>query len=106
MKIDNIIEYISHNFTDDLSREDLAEIVDISPDHLSRTFFQHTGEKINDMVNRLRVEYAAERILDTDQKIIDIAFDAGFNNLTTFNRIFKKVKSIHPSEYKKANKPL
>jgi YesN/AraC family two-component response regulator len=104
MKIDNVKEYISKNYKDDLTRENLAEIVDISPDHLSRTFFQYTGEKLNNMINRLRIEYAAEQMLGTDQRIIDIAFDAGFNDLSTFNRIFQKIKSIPPSEYRKTEK--
>ncbi len=106
MKIDNVIEYISQNYKDDLSRESLAEIVDISPDHLSRTFLQYTGEKLNNMINRLRVEYAAEQMLGSDQKIIEIAFDAGFNDLSTFNRIFQKIKSIPPSEYRKTEQTL
>ena len=104
MKIDNIKEYISKNYKDDLTREGLAEIVDISPDHLSRTFLQFTGEKLNNMINRFRIEYAAEQMLGTDQRIIDIAFDAGFNDLSTFNRIFQKIKSIPPSEYRKSEK--
>ncbi len=104
MKIDNVKEYISKNYKDNLTREELAEIVDISPDHLSRTFFQYTGGKLNNMINRLRIEYAAEQMLGTDQRIIDIAFDAGFNDLSTFNRIFQKIKSIPPSEYRKSEK--
>lgn len=106
MKINNIRGYISHNYKDDLTREDLADIVDISPDHLSRTFLQYTGEKLNDMISRLRIEYAAEQMLSTDLKIIEIAFDAGFNDLSTFNRIFQKIKSIPPSEYRKTEKTL
>jgi signal transduction histidine kinase/DNA-binding response OmpR family regulator len=104
MKIDSVMEYITKNFKDNMTREELAEIVDISPDHLSRTFLHHTGEKLNNMINRLRIEYAAEQMLDTDQKIIEIAFDAGFNDLSTFNRIFQKIKSIPPSEYRKTEK--
>ena len=56
------------------------------------------------MINRHRIEYAAEQMLRTDQRIIDIAFDAGFNDLSTFNRIFQKIKSIPPSEYRKTEK--
>jgi YesN/AraC family two-component response regulator len=103
MKIDNVMEYISQNYKDDLTREELAEIVDISPDHLSRMFFHHTGEKLNNMINRLRIEYAAEQMLGTDQKIIEIAFDAGFNNLSTFSRLFQQFKSVPPSEYRKTH---
>ncbi len=84
------------------ARESLASVVDMSPDHLSRMFKKHTGGTIKDLINRLRIESSLKGLQCIDKKIVEIAFDVGFESLSSFNRIFKKVKGITPSEYRKS----
>lgn len=100
-KVQKAIEYIKKNYTADISREGLAASLDINPDHLGKAFKSITGEKIGDYINRLRIEDAAKRLVETKGKIIDIAYAVGFESLSTFNRAFAKILGISPQEYRK-----
>ena len=100
--IERVHSYIKLNFKDDITRESLASVVDMSPDHLSRMFKKHTGGTIKDLINRLRIESSLKRLQCIDKKIVEIAFDVGFESLSSFNRIFKKIKGITPSDYRKS----
>ncbi len=100
-KLERVLVFLRENFRSDISREGLAGAMDMSVDHMSRTFRAFTGKKINEYLNDLRIQEAV-RLLDTsDDKIIDIAFDVGFESLATFNRVFLKVMEVTPTEYKK-----
>jgi AraC-like DNA-binding protein len=100
-KLERVLEFLRENYTSDISREGLAAAIGMSGDHMSRMFKAYTGKKINDYINELRVEAAAEKLRTTDEKIIDIAFSVGFESLATFNRAFLKVKGVSPSNYRK-----
>ena len=100
-KVRKAIAYIEENYTSDISREGLAASLDINPDHLGKAFKSHTGVKISDYINRLRVQDAGRKLLESDEKIIDIAFSVGFESLSTFNRAFMKEMNITPQAFRK-----
>ena len=102
-KIEKIIEFLNENFTEDISREGLASVVDMSPNYMSKIFYQHTGKKINDYINHLRITDAARQLteLSNGKKIIDIALSVGFDSLSTFNRAFTSFFEVTPTDYKK-----
>ncbi len=102
-KIERIIDFINENYTSDISREGLASAVDMSPNYMSRLFYVHTGKKVNKYINHLRITDAARQLKESNngKRIIDIALATGFENLSTFNRIFKDILGITPTEYKK-----
>jgi serine/threonine protein kinase/AraC-like DNA-binding protein len=97
------IEYIKENFRQSISREGLADMLEINPDNLGRYFRRFTGDRIQDYINRLRVEEAAKVLRETDQKIIHIAFSIGFENISTFNKVFIKYMKTTPSKYRRLN---
>ncbi len=100
-KINSVLEFISKHHTEDISREGLAAAVDMSPNYLSSLFRQHTGERISDYINEMRIRTAAEKLrLDPEASIISIAFSSGFDSLSTFNRSFKKIFNQAPSLYR------
>lgn len=100
-KLKRVISFIQENFTYDISREGLAAAVDLNPNYMSRIFMSYTGKKINDYINELRVKRIIEKIEKGDMLILDIALEAGFESMSTFNRAFKKITGTTPSEYKK-----
>ena len=104
-KIIKVIDFIKENFTSDLSREGLASAVDLNPNYMSKLFYKHTGKKINEYINYLRIEDAARQLADPKNKlkIIDIALASGFESLSTFNRAFKKIYKETPTDYKNKN---
>jgi len=101
-KLKRVIAFIEENYTCDISREGLAAAVDLNPNYMSRLFMTYTGKKINDYINELRIEKTIEKIEKGDMLILDIALEAGFESMSTFNRAFKKITGTTPSEYKKA----
>ena len=78
----------------------------MSPDHFSRMFKKHTGKRINDYINELRIENTARMLLESEIKIIDAAFDSGFNNLSSFYKEFLKIKGVTPSRFRKGDSLL
>lgn len=105
-KIKKVISYINENYMFDISREGLAALIDSNPDYFGRSFKLYTGMKISEYINKVRVEEAAKRLTNTDNKIIDIALAVGFENLGTFNNSFLKIMKIIPSKYRKQNLKL
>ena len=104
-KIEIVKNFLNENFAEEISRDSLAEAVDMSSDHLGRTFKQYTGNKISDFLNRKRIEVACKELKETDQKIIDIAFGVGFESLRTFNKVFLDSVGVNPSSYRKQSSP-
>ncbi len=100
-KIKEVIAYITTNYTSPkMCRQYLADSVGINPDHMGKFFKQLTGKKVNDYINELRIKDAADKLIKTDDNIINIAFAVGFDSLTTFNRAFFKIMNVTPSKYR------
>ncbi|MBR1547492.1 MAG: helix-turn-helix domain-containing protein [Prevotella sp.] len=92
--------FISKNYLDELRLATLADIAGMSPSAFSRFFKLHTGRNLSDYIIELRLGYASRMLVDTSKSISEICFDCGFNNLSNFNRIFKKKKGCAPSEFR------
>jgi|GEM_PF-620702 len=102
-KIKKAISFLEENYTSDISREGLAASLNMHPDSLGRFFKMYTDKKISEYINELRVREAAEKLSDSNQSIIDIAFAVGFESVTTFNRAFMKEMKITPTKFRKTN---
>ncbi len=102
-KLKTVCDFIKENFHEDLTRDGLAAAVDINSDHFSRVFNQYSGKKLNDYVNELRIEKAKILLSQTDENITRIAHDVGFESLRTFNRVFRKMTSMTPGEFRVRN---
>ena len=98
-KFVNLLNYIDANYQEDLTLEQVANYIGFSKYHFSRLFKQHTNTTFYDYLSHKRIQ-AAQSLLTMDIPITDIAFQTGFNNLTTFCRCFKKVTNCSPSEYR------
>jgi len=99
-RVRRAIAYIDENYRYDISREGLASSLGISPYYLGKAFKELTGKKLGDYINEARVREASRRLSDTDESIIDIAYAVGFETLRTFNRAFRRVTGMAPSEYR------
>lgn len=99
-RISVITEFIYKNLTGKISLSELASLVSLHPGSLSRMFKQSTGYSIVEYINRIRIGLACKLLDETNEPIINIAFDCGFQNLSHFNRFFKKAKSATPSAYR------
>ena len=101
-KLDRVTDFIRENYTSDLSREGLAAAVGMNPNYMSGLFKQYAGIKVNEYINRLRIEDALKKLEDPEVKVIDVALSVGFESLSTFNRAFKKEVGRTPTEYRES----
>lgn len=83
-----------------LSLSGLATRIAVTPNHLSQALNDHLGQSFFDYVNRWRVEEAIERIRASDEPILAIAYDVGFNSRSTFNAAVKKHSGRPPSAFR------
>lgn len=101
-RILKVKNFISKNYMDELRLPELASLAGMSSSAFSRFFKLHTGRNISEYIIDLRLGYAARMLVDTAESISEIGFDCGFNNLSNFNRIFKKKKGCSPSEFRES----
>ncbi|MBR5930224.1 MAG: helix-turn-helix domain-containing protein [Prevotella sp.] len=99
-RILKVKNYINENYMDELRLAQMAEIAGMSASAFSRFFKQHTGRNLSDYIIDIRLGYATRKLVDTSRSISEISFECGFNNLSNFNRIFKKKKGCSPSEFR------
>lgn len=95
-----VIEYIRANITEPLSVELLSQKAYMSESHFFKVFKNELGVSPIDFVNNERIRLAASLLHEPDTKMTEICMACGFNSLSYFNRVFKKAKSLSPSEYR------
>jgi AraC-like DNA-binding protein len=92
--------FIDKHFEEELSLPRVAKAVNISGNHLSEKFKQVTGVNFVEYIARTRLEKARTLLHDVDLRVSEIAFAAGFQSLSQFNRVFKKFSGKSPTEYR------
>lgn len=97
-------EYIAANYKGEIRLNDLAKMAGMSPSSFSRFFKLRTGRSISDYVIGIRLDVASRELVTTTTSIADICFNSGFNNVSNFNRIFKKNKGYTPKEFREIYK--
>ena len=100
-KIDDILAYLQKRYYEPLTLDELSEESGFSASYLSRYFKNKTGMCLFEYINKLRIQRACSLLKNTNKKIIEIAYEVGYNNISFFNRYFKKTMKISPMEYRK-----
>ncbi|MBK1812291.1 helix-turn-helix transcriptional regulator [Clostridium sp. YIM B02505] len=95
------IEYIRINLDGDLSLDAISNALDVSSTMLSRQFKKETKQNITEYINIQRINEAVYIMENQGISITDIAYMVGFNDLNYFTKVFKKLKGMTPSEYRK-----
>lgn len=98
-KLSTITSYIFNHLCDTIVLEDIAALVNMHPSAVGRYFKKNTGYSPVDYVNHIRIGYVCRLLINDNHTISGACFDAGFNNLSHFNRVFKRIKGVSPSEY-------
>lgn len=97
------IEYMARRFREDITVEQLADLVHLSKSHFMRCFRQAVGIGAIEHLSQLRIHAACEALSGSTDQIADIAFSCGYSNLSNFNRQFLKKVGCSPREYRKRN---
>lgn len=93
------LSYMEEHYSENITLEFAAEQVNFSPSHFSKMFKKLTGINFVTYLNMLRVEKAMEQLKNTSKKVTDIGLNCGFNNIRTFNRVFKEITGYTPREF-------
>lgn len=95
------IEYIRINLNQDLSLDTISGALNLNPYELSRQFKKETGKTLTEIINNRRINEAIYILENENISITDIALMVGFNDVNYFTKVFKKIKGITPSDYRK-----
>ena len=93
-------DFIAQHQAEDLSLSTVARAVHMSTFYFCKQFKKATGLRFTDYLARLRVEKAKELLLNPQSRVSEVAFDAGFQSITHFNRVFKAHVGHSPTEYR------
>ena len=93
-------QFIEEHHTEDLSLAMLAKAVNTSTFYFCKMFKKGTGINFTDYLSRIRIEKAKNLLLNPNLRVSEIAYEVGFQSLTHFNRIFKKLAGQSPTQYR------
>ena len=93
-------QYIEQHKMEPLSLAAVAQASGASVFHFCKVFKKTTGLKFTDYVARVRLEDAKTQLLNPSRRISEVAYDVGFQSLTQFNRMFKRVFGVSPTEFR------
>jgi AraC-like DNA-binding protein len=96
-----ITEYIMRNFDREITLPEAASAANMAVTTFCNFFKTHYRMTFVEYLNVVRVGHACKLLGDKNQTIVGVAYECGFNNLANFNRQFKKLKNMPPSEYRK-----
>jgi AraC-like DNA-binding protein len=101
-RIEKTLEYMNQNFDKSITLNEVASLANMSDAAFSRFFKQRTGNTFIDSLTEIRLGHASRMLIDTTQSVAEIAYHCGFNNISNFNRIFKKKKSCTPKDFRES----
>ncbi|MEZ5275954.1 MAG: PocR ligand-binding domain-containing protein [Opitutaceae bacterium] len=93
-------DFIDRNQAEDLSLESVAKAVNTSTFYFCKMFKRATGLTFTEYLSRIRVEKAKSLLLNPHIRISEVAFEVGFQSLSQFNRVFKKITGQSPSQFR------
>ena len=99
-RIITVKNYINSNFMYELKLQTLADMANMSQSAFSRFFKLHTGRTLSDYIIDIRLANATRMLIDTTESIANISFNCGYNNLSNFNRIFRRKLGCSPTEFR------
>jgi AraC-like DNA-binding protein len=99
-RMNDIYQYITSHFKDKITLEEIASIANMTPTAFCKYFKKRTKKTFSNFVNEIRIGYACKLLMRKEVSISDVCFECGFNNVANFNRYFKKLTNMVPTEYK------
>jgi len=99
-RIDKAFEFMNANFDKSISLKDLSKLVSMTEVSFSRFIKKRTGNTFIDSLNEIRLGHATRMLIETTHSVAEISYNCGFNNISNFNRLFKKKKHCTPKEFR------
>ncbi len=100
-RLGEVYKYIMKNFTGIIKLGDVSSIANMTPTSFCKYFKSKTGKTFSGFVNELRIGQSCKLLFDGNMSISEICYSCGFNNLTNFNKTFKQITKLTPTEYRR-----
>lgn len=100
-RLNKVYEYIIKNYRSKIPLEKMASLLHMTPTSFSRYFSMKNNKTYSRFIAEIRVKHACELLTETDMSVAEICYECGFNTLSNFNKQFKDIMSMRPTEYKR-----
>lgn len=97
-RLEKVFDFMNNNYHKDISLKDVSSLVNMTEESFSRFIKKRTGNTFINSLNEIRLGHASRLLIDTTHSISEISYKCGFNNISNFNRLFKKKKNCTPKE--------
>ncbi len=101
VRMNQVIDFVLKNFSRDISVAEVARLTNMAENSFSRYFSQRTRKSFTNFVNEVRLNHASKLLIETDKSVTDICMACGYNNLSNFNRQFRRLYDKNPLSFKK-----
>lgn len=99
-----ILLYCAEHFSEEISVKSISGALYVSRSYVTKIFSSKLKFPFREYINILRISKAKKLLDDTDKRIIDIMYECGFQNQSSFNRVFYKQCNMTPQEFREKNK--
>ena len=99
-RIEKVFEYMNNHYNMQITLAEVAKIANMPEASFSRFIKKRTGKTFIDSLNEIRLGHASRMLIDTTNTVAEIAYKCGFNNISNFNRIFKRKKFCIPKDFR------
>ena len=103
-RINTVKAFIEEHYASDLKIADIARCASLAPQYLCRVFKKVTGMPLVSFINLKRLQIAKELLRTTELKVSAVSSEAGFNDLSHFNRVFKSELDMSPLRYRRLSR--
>ncbi|GHU55680.1 AraC family transcriptional regulator [Bacteroidia bacterium] len=99
-RLEKVMLFLHENYQRPINLTDVSNLINASESSLTRFLKKWTGKTFIDNLNDIRIAEAVCKLIDTSDSISEICYKSGFNNLSNFNRVFRKRKGLTPTEFR------
>ncbi|MBO9620710.1 MAG: helix-turn-helix domain-containing protein [Niabella sp.] len=100
-RINKVYQYLMQHFQRDIDLKEVSDLCYMTPNAFCRYFKSRTQKPFTRFLNELRIGHASRLLQDPNHSISDVCYECGYNNLANFNKFFKSIHKMTPSEYRK-----
>ena len=99
-KIKRVIKFVEDHYDGDITVEDAAALINVTPSYFCRIFKSSIGNTFVDFLNNYRIMQAKQKLLKPETTVTEVMYETGFSNYSYFNRVFRKYSGNSPTEYR------
>lgn len=101
-RMNRVYDYIMEHFNQKITLQEVADLAYMTPSSFSRYFKQRSNKTFSQLISELRIGHASKLLMEEDLSVMEVCFRSGFRTLSNFNRQFKEIHGLSPTEYKRA----